>query len=317
VLRTWGDGPACTDYAGWCLNGAVDEAAEAVAGFLTSPAARREWGRLDWLEIEGLAEDDSMARRLSANWQTKGRSVHSRSISNTWVVALPRQWDEFERGLKKSFRRKCKKAVQRLQSGSAGASTMGDPDALDAVWSDFKRLHQARRNAVGQAGCFADPRFESFLKRAVARLMAEKRAWLHGVTWDGRPAAFCLVFRSGPTAMLYQAGIDPDQLAVEPGHMIVAYALREAIAAGLTSFDFLRGDEIYKARWGARPRPLVTRRWVMPPWPSRVRHAAWLAGRTLLHWARGPWRGNSHGAASLDEPESPDRPGHLPAENVS
>ena len=39
-------------------------------------------------------------------------------------------------------------------------------------WPIFVQLHQARRNSLGQEGCFHDPDFEQFLFLAVHKLAA-------------------------------------------------------------------------------------------------------------------------------------------------
>jgi CelD/BcsL family acetyltransferase involved in cellulose biosynthesis len=52
----------------------------------------------------------------------------------------------------------------------------------------------------------------------------------------------------------YQIGFDPKLKRMSPGAIIIAHAIQEAISRGLKEFDFLRGSESYKYRWGARDR---------------------------------------------------------------
>ena len=42
--------------------------------------------------------------------------------------------------------------------------------------------------------------------------------------------------------------------AYSPGTLLIAYALEDAVSRGDSEFDFLRGNEPYKYRWGARDR---------------------------------------------------------------
>ena len=59
-----------------------------------------------------------------------------------------------------------------------------------------------------------------------------------------------------------------------------------AIEHGQQAYDFLRGDEEYKSRWRAQPRPMLTVR-VVPPLPTaRLRHSVWLAGQTVKRWLK-------------------------------
>ena len=53
-------------------------------------------------------------------------------------------------------------------------------------------------------------------------------------------------------------------LEEQPGNLINLMILRQAIARGYRAYDFLRGDEPYKARFGAEPRPSVDFRVAAP-----------------------------------------------------
>ena len=72
--------------------------------------------------------------------------------------------------------------------------------------------------------------------------------------------------------------MDPAAMEHRPGKLINAAILRQAIADGYRAFDFLRGDEPYKARFGAKPRPTVRFR-VAPSPRAQWRHNLWVAGR--------------------------------------
>lgn len=68
--------------------------------------------------------------------------------------------------------------------------------------------------------------------------------------------------------------------------MITLATLRLAIEEGRTAFDFLRGDELYKAHWRAKPRPTQDIL-VMPDTPTaRLRQNLWRAGDNLKSWLK-------------------------------
>ena len=80
--------------------------------------------------------------------------------------------------------------------------------------------------------------------------------------------------------------MDPAAMEHQPGKLINAAILRQAIAGGYRAFDFLRGDEPYKARFGAKPRPSVRFR-VAPHRPvAKLRHNLWVAGRNVKDWVK-------------------------------
>jgi CelD/BcsL family acetyltransferase involved in cellulose biosynthesis len=53
----------------------------------------------------------------------------------------------------------------------------------------------------------------------------------------------------------YLGGFDPAWDRFSPGSLLIQYALEFAREAGDSCFDFLRGAEPYKYRWGAVDRP--------------------------------------------------------------
>jgi CelD/BcsL family acetyltransferase involved in cellulose biosynthesis len=78
--------------------------------------------------------------------------------------------------------------------------------------------------------------------------------------------------------------MDTRMAECRPGWLLNLYHIRHAIQTGLTTLDFLRGDESYKARLAAVARP--QERWRAAagrPW-AQVRYGAYWAGVTARHW---------------------------------
>jgi CelD/BcsL family acetyltransferase involved in cellulose biosynthesis len=52
---------------------------------------------------------------------------------------------------------------------------------------------------------------------------------------------------------VYNSGYDPSQFShLSPGIVVTARCIEHAISLGRSEFDFLRGDEVYKYRFGAQ-----------------------------------------------------------------
>jgi CelD/BcsL family acetyltransferase involved in cellulose biosynthesis len=150
-------------------------------------------------------------------------------------------------------------------------------------------LHQKRRNAVGDAGCFADLRFEPFLREAAAQLLARGQLQAFSLWLEGRPIAADIGFRAESRTdfgthsrwLCYQAGIDPDLMEHEPGKLANIHILRHAEKFGLTTVDFLRGDEPYKQQLKADPHPVCDLRFTAPGMAGNLRYAWWQARAKL------------------------------------
>ena len=99
-------------------------------------------------------------------------------------------------------------------------------------------------------------RFTIFIARLLERLLERGQLRMSWLELDGTPAAAEYHLADGTATYAYQGGVDPDRLAEEPGRLSTILCLRRAIEEGHRQFDFLRGDEPYKAHW--RPTPRAT-----------------------------------------------------------
>jgi CelD/BcsL family acetyltransferase involved in cellulose biosynthesis len=88
---------------------------------------------------------------------------------------------------------------------------------------------------------------------------------------------------------MFQTGMDPDLRELEPGHMMVAASLRSALTGGYRTYDLLRGDEPYKALWGARPEPLRRLRFTAPVLSARCSDVAYAALVQAKRWLKQTW----------------------------
>ena len=110
---------------------------------------------------------------------------------------------------------------------------------------------------LGEQGCFASARFLGFYRDVVPALLRRGQVQFHWLELDGKPVAAEYQLVGNGVLYAYQAGVDPEAMAHQPGKLINLAILRQAIERGYRAFDFLRGDEPYKARFGAQPRPTV------------------------------------------------------------
>ncbi|MBP1633052.1 MAG: family N-acetyltransferase, partial [Acidobacteria bacterium] len=72
----------------------------------------------------------------------------------------------------------------------------------------------------------------------------------------GEAVAAAFGFRDGRPYYLYNSAYDPAGSASSPGVILVDLLVRRCLDEGLARLDLLKGDEAYKFRLGARPRPL-------------------------------------------------------------
>ncbi len=291
TIRFLGSGEVCSDYLTiLCRNGAADDVTVALADWLVraddplTGEVRDDW---DAIELGGIDRDDVTVNRLVEHLAARGKLVYRRERASCWRVLLPATWDEYLARLSKSHR----KQIRRLQrnyfaSGRAGVRLARSAAEVERGLDFLVSLHQRRRESLGQRGSFASEAFARFHRLAAPRLLEAGRLRLAWLELDGRTVAAEYQVLGRDVVYAYQSGIEPVALEHEPGRLITIATLERAIAEGRRAFDFLRGDELYKAHWRARPRPTYDVRIVADSPHERLRHGLWWAGGTMKAWLK-------------------------------
>ncbi|WP_274425727.1 GNAT family N-acetyltransferase [Chelativorans sp. YIM 93263] len=209
---------------------------------LFDPALDRK--AVQWA-VNGLGEPldlfqlpaDSPLRQASApdGWQE--RSGYS---ENCAVLPLPaRPSAKMNQNVRYYRRRAIRAGVSEPEQ--AGAEMVGQ----------LAELHTRRWNDRGESGVFADERFRSWQQSAAISLERVGILRLFVSRMAGRPIAALFVMAAKRKAYYYIGGFDPEYAKLGLGTVLVSHAIEDCERAGLESFDFLRGHESYKYRWGA------------------------------------------------------------------
>lgn len=287
VLRLLGDGEACSDYLTFLCEPAIaPEAAAALAGYIAEELPRHHpW---DLIDLVGPAADDPMIALLAEELADRRCSVHRRDGPNCWAIPLPPKMDDYRERLPKKRRKRLDRlADEYLSSGRAILRFCERFDQMEHALELLIAMHQRRRRSLGDPGCYSSPTFEAFVRAAVPAMFAEGKMQLACLEIDGRPAAVDLLLLTPNAACAYQGAVEPDMLEYEPGKLLHWTLARWSIRQGYRYYDFLRGDEPYKAQLGAEPRPMTLWRIAAPHLTAQLRQRLWLAARNVKHLLAG------------------------------
>ena len=293
TLRFLGDGEVCSDYLSLLAEPSCETAVTmAIADYLTHVRSV-EW---DLLDLSGVRCDDTAMTSFVLQMANAGCAMRRRDDLSCWRVELCDDWDQFLKSLSKSRRERTRSMIRRVvESGRGKLHTIADENELMSAFDVLVELHQKRRQSLGEPGCFASPRFKEFHREVVETMWRVGRLKLQWLSIDGRAAAVEYSLLGGDTVYYYQGGFEPELADERPGWLSFAIALRDSISAGYKHYDFLRGDESYKASWRAEPLPICSWRIANGRGASRWKLAAWSAIRTARS------RLTSHRAASAGD----------------
>lgn len=284
VIRFLGSGEVYSDYLTvLSAPGAEAIVGQALAEHLAA-TAHDDWDRL---ELTGLPAGEGVIAWLVDRLAARQMHVVRRSGLHLWRTALPDTWEQYVAARSRSQRALIRKLERRyFLTGRARLHELRTADDLPRAFEVLVDLHQRRRRSLGQRGCFASQRFARFHRDVAARLLAIGALRLSWLDIEGCPAAVEYDLLGDSTVFMYQVGMEPALAADRPGKLMFMLAIRHAIAAGCSTYDFLRGDEPYKAEWGGEPHPTFDVHVIAPTARGALRHAGWLAQEEARRWAR-------------------------------
>jgi CelD/BcsL family acetyltransferase involved in cellulose biosynthesis len=177
------------------------------------------------------------------------------------VIRLTPTWEAFAAKLGKNLRQNVGRRQRQLEKAFAAELCTADAASLPSAMEALFRLHNARWRRRGALGAFSGARLQAFHHEVARRFL--ERGWLrlHLLRAGGEVRAAFYCFQLGRRVYYYLSGFDAALGKYSPGNVLMAHALRRAIADGADEFDLLRGDETYKYTWQAEDR--VTLRLVL------------------------------------------------------
>jgi CelD/BcsL family acetyltransferase involved in cellulose biosynthesis len=194
----------------------------------------------------------AVAIRANSTWTSHAASVCpiaplAPTIS-AWRAQLPS-------GLRRNIRRYWD---HLREDASARFETVAVEQDLPAALDTLIALHAKEWHERGHPGVLQNEQVQRFHRSAAPRLLRSGLLRLHLLIAGDAAIAAQLVLLRPPYAYTYVGGFDPEWRMYGPGTLLMAHSIEQSIVDGCTAFDFLRGREPYKYRWGAVDRCSVS-----------------------------------------------------------
>jgi CelD/BcsL family acetyltransferase involved in cellulose biosynthesis len=208
-----------------------------------------EWKLLDLYNILQDSPTISLLKQEAEKRQWSQQEIH---LQPSPYIPLPGDFEAYlaqiDKKQRHEIRRKLRKVEQSLAEG--GLYFTEDSENLE---SDV----QAFIDMMAQ-----DPNKRDFLTDAMRQhihntaRVAFDAGWLQlsFFTLDGKKAAANLSFNYDNRLWLYNSGWEWEYRDYSPGWVLLAYLIEWANKNGIREFDFMRGDEAYKYKFGGIDR---------------------------------------------------------------
>jgi len=235
-----------TDYLDLIASAEHAKAAwQAILDCLCSPNFP-EWHSLDLCNIPEASPTRTI---LSQEAQRRGFLVNERVNEVCPVIPLADTFEGYLDSIDSKQRREINRKLRRAKGADAKLVVIGPDDDVDTAVTDFLDLLQ--KSTFEKRDWLTGGRRAVFYDAARAAQKAGTLQLLF-IEIRGKKAAGLFNFDYQDRIWVYNSGLDPELFgALSLGVVITAKAIEYAIENGRATFDFLRGNETYKYRFGA------------------------------------------------------------------
>ena len=235
-----------TDYLDLITSANDAEAAwQAILDCLCSPNFP-EWHSIDLCNIP---ETSPTRLILAQEAQRRGFLFNERVNEVCPIIPLADTFEGYLDSIDSKQRREINRKLRRANGAEAELVVVGPDDDVDTAVTDFLDLLQ--KSTYEKRDWLTDGRRAVFYDAARAAQKAGTLQLLF-IQVGGKKAAGLFNFDYKDRIWVYNSGLEPALFgALSLGVVITAKAIEYAIENGRTTFDFLRGNETYKYRFGA------------------------------------------------------------------
>jgi CelD/BcsL family acetyltransferase involved in cellulose biosynthesis len=210
-----------------------------------------EWHHLDLCNIPSESPTRSILPEVASQYDL---TVVESIIEVCPTIELPSTFDAYLEKLASKQRREISRKLRRAQGAGAQLHVVNETDNLSTEVDHFLDLLQ--KSTFEKRDWLNEGRRALFHETAQSA-QEEGTLQLLFLEVDGQKAAALFNFDYRNRIWVYNSGLDPDLFsALSPGVVITAWAIELAIHEGREEFDFLRGNEEYKYRFGAEDREI-------------------------------------------------------------
>ncbi len=207
------------------------------------------------LDLANFQDDSPSLPLMGELCEQHGVQHSSEVLQPSPYIPLQPSWEEYLASISKKqrheIRRKMRNAEARHETAWHFVTAEHDVQAEVLAF-----IHMMRKDPSKVA--FLTPVMETFLTQTATKAFEVGQLHLAFLTFDGKKAAAYLSFLAGGKLWVYNSAWEPAFSPCSPGWVLLGKEITWAIENGLTEVDMMRGNEVYKYRFGGIDRHVVS-----------------------------------------------------------
>jgi CelD/BcsL family acetyltransferase involved in cellulose biosynthesis len=233
------------------LNGLLD--------FIASPSGDASlrpdsWRALDWYNIPDSSPTLSTLKEESTK---RGWTFTQEMYRPTPYIPIPADFETYLANIDKKQRHEIRRKMRRAaESGIVRFNIVNGSADIDTEIHDFFELMVQDSNKAS----FLHPAMRAQMTAILRTAHEQGYLWLAFLEVDGEKTAASLNFDYNGKLWGYNSGVRSSHMELSPGWVLLAQVIQWCCENHRQEFDFMRGDEEYKYRFGAINRHVMRAR---------------------------------------------------------
>ncbi len=163
------------------------------------------------------------------------------------LLSLPGSWEDYLNNLNGKLRHELRR---KLRKANGVEMRSMEPEHISIL---FELMSNSDKNKKR----FLTSDVREFFRAITNSFFSNRWLRFHATFLDTQPIGAIFSFQNKKRIYLYNTGFNPEFYYLSPGIVTIGLDIKSAINEGKRYYDFLRGGETYKFRFGAEKRYTV------------------------------------------------------------
>jgi len=214
-----------------------------------------------WLELnkelkKKVVFDKFMVDGLHAQWLTSDMTITSSEQCPYISLSAIKSTEDFKQTLPSKLRHDLSRRLRRLgELGTVEFKVFTADEKTEAIaeLAEFLKFHSQR-----WPNAYKAPEFHQHL---IEKGLLSGAVHFSVIRLNEKTISWRLNFRDNKVFYSYMPTINPDFQSVSPGKIHLLFCIEDAINNGISVYDQLRGDELYKNEWTSLSSEIFNIEW--------------------------------------------------------
>ena len=202
----------------------------------------------DVIQFKSLSSDSEVYKIIKRLYGGKILTMFEQEVCP--YILLPDNYEKFYNSLSNNKRKNIRKNYNKWNNlSNKEILQISDEKQLEPALDNLYNFNISVNAVKGKSSTFLNPKMRKFHKLVSRKFLSNGWLRILQLVTDGIVIAIEYSFNYNNITYSYSGGYNNDWSMIRPGHIMMEFSIKFAIAENSKIFDLLRGTENYKYTW--------------------------------------------------------------------